>query len=101
MMLLLVGFHTLETDGPCDYEEHYLAKTLNVDVHSQYQIPVDHEHEEPHVGFGEHFGHCSVVIEPSFVVYPYAENKVVQNFHISHIQLSNYISENFRPPLFA
>lgn len=98
ILLLVVGFHTVETDGPCDYEEHYIAKTFNVDVHSHYQIPEHHDHDETDANFGEHFGHCSVVLDSAFSIFQFAPNKIGASYVFHRFQLSGYISENFRPP---
>lgn len=100
-IVLLVCFHVLETDGPCDYEEHFSESISYSSPHSQVSpVPVeDHEHHGNKHIVPEHFGHTAVLLSDSFGFEVYLNSFLILHPRSSHGKIHHFISENFRPPL--
>lgn len=100
-IVLLVCFHVLETDGPCDFEEHFAETVSSTSSHSQVSpAPIEsHEqHGHKHI-VPEHFGHSAVVLVDCFEFSVQLNSVLVQFSQRPNGKIRHFGSENFRPPL--
>ena len=98
LLLILVGFHLFETDGPCDYVEH-LESMMSQNADTQLKVPSSHAHSEHKIIISEHFGHSSAVIVGNSLIRFLPTILHVISFKHIPSSLNCFKSENFRPPI--
>lgn len=99
LMLALVCFHVVESDGPCDYEEYFTALKSTVSYDADFLLP---EHSDIHhihdVFVPDHLGHTSVVLmnDLQIVASMISFTVTFPDLHSGDIQ--KFVFENYRPP---